>query len=974
MKLNKCLEKWIRIRRSGIAGGILAAAAFFVLSLSPVSLYAAALPEPYEPQHWTSTGPGTRTITLSSEPTERLVFTYDHQPSSYSLETWYFKNTAMATANITFDWDYLCLHCWNSAYAYLYVYAKGPNGETQSTLVSRSVRDYVRVTGSTTIHVNQGYEWGFIIQGKHFDSSQILRGTLTINNFVEIKELTASGITTGKVYDGTTTAALEIITPGLVGVDVGHNVSLVIDNPSATFNNRNVGTGKPVTISGLSLSGADAESYYLKSTIIADITALPITVTAAANTKTYDGTTSSVVAPSLSVALGEGDIHSFTQAFDDRNTGTGKTLIVSGAISDGNNGDNYIVTLINAAAGEILKLPIAVTPVADLKVYDGTTLSAAAPTLSLELAAGDTHSFTQAFTNRNAGNGKALIAAGVIEDGNNGSNYDVTFATASTGEIQPKPFTVTAVTDSKPYDGTTSSAGTPVVSGVLVAGDTNYTFSQTFDNRNAGIGKILTPAGVVADGNSGHNYAYNFVAGDVGDIQPILITVTAVAGSKTYDGTIASTVAPTLSIHLAPGDTHTFAQTFDNRNVGSGKLLVPAGRVNDGNDGNNYGYLWIGYYVGEITPLPITVTSVALTKTYDGTNSGGGTLNLSVPLAQGDTSHSFTQIYDNRNAGGGKTMIPSGAVADGNNGANYAYTFIVDNGGEILKRAITVTAVADTKIYDGTTSSVGKPAFSGALAQDDTTYSFTQAFDSNNAGTGKTLTPSGAIDDGNNGANYAYTFKTVATGEIKKLPITVTAVTDSKTYDGTTASAGKPAVLPAPVAGDGHSFTQAFDSKNAGSGKKLVPSGIIADGNNGNNYGITFTAADGQITPKTLTVIGLTAENKISDGTTDASINTSGAGLAGMVGGDDVSLNTASAAAAFADSNAGAGKTVNISGLSLSGAAAMNYTLTQPAVTAEIQQQQEEEARSGLSGWALISTILGLGAVSGGLVMFRRRK
>ena len=205
-------------------------------------------------------------------------------------------------------------------------------------------------------------------------------------------------------------------------------------------------------------------------------------------------------------------------------------------------------------------------------------------------------------------------------------------------------------------------------------------------------------------------------------------------------------------------------------------------------------------------------------------------------------------------------------------------------------------------------------------------------------------------------------------------PLTLSTGNVVKTYDGTTASAGKPAVLPAPVAGDGHSFTQAFDSKNAGSGKKLVPSGIIADGNTGNNYGITFAAADGQITPKTLTVIGLTAENKISDGTTDASINTSGADLAGMVGGDDVSLNTASAAAAFADSNAGAGKMVNISGLSLSGAAAMNYTLTQPAVTAEIQQQQEEEARSGLSGWALISTILGLGAVSGGLVMFRRRK
>jgi len=51
-----------------------------------------------------------------------------------------------------------------------------------------------------------------------------------------------------------------------------------------------------------------------------------------------------------------------------------------------------------------------------------------------------------------------------------------------------------------------------------------------------------------------------------------------------------------------------------------------------------------------------------------------------------------------------------------------------------------------------------------------------------------------------------------------------------------------------------------------------------------------------------------------------------------------VTLSAASATGAFATKNAGTGKVVNVSGLSLSGADASNYTLTQPTTTASITQ------------------------------------
>ncbi|MBK8302638.1 MAG: InlB B-repeat-containing protein [Chloracidobacterium sp.] len=177
----------------------------------------------------------------------------------------------------------------------------------------------------------------------------------------------------------------------------------------------------------------------------------------------------------------------------------------------------------------------------------------------------------------------------------------------------------------------------------------------------------------------------------------------------------------------------------------------------------------------------------------------------------------------------------------------------------VNKRAVTVTAVADTKTYDGNTSSAGVPTISPALISGDTS-SFIQTYDTRNAGTGKTLTPSGTISDGNSGNNYDITFTPVTTGVINKLAVTVTAVTDTKTYDGSTSSAGVPTVSPAVISPDSGTFVQTFDTRDAGTGKTLTPSGSIDDGNSGNNYTITFTGVNtGVINKLAVTVTAVAA-------------------------------------------------------------------------------------------------------------------
>src|SRR5947207_595105 len=67
-----------------------------------------------------------------------------------------------------------------------------------------------------------------------------------------------------------------------------------------------------------------------------------------------------------------------------------------------------------------------------------------------------------------------------------------------------------------------------------------------------------------------------------------------------------------------------------------------------------------------------------------------------------------------------------------------------------------------------------------------------------------------------------------------------------------------------------------------------------------------------------------------------ATLNTGSATLVGAISGDVVNLSIAGTTGAFADKNVGSGKTVTVSGLSLTGGDKNNYTLTQPTATANI--------------------------------------
>src|SRR5207245_2306571 len=137
-------------------------------------------------------------------------------------------------------------------------------------------------------------------------------------------------------------------------------------------------------------------------------------------------------------------------------------------------------------------------------------------------------------------------------------------------------------------------------------------------------------------------------------------------------------------------------------------------------------------------------------------------------------------------------------------------------------------------------------------------------------------------------------------------------IANNKVYNGTTAATlnfGN-ASLVGIVSGDSvtlntNSATGAFGTPTVGTAKSVTVVGLSLSGTDATNYTLAQPTTSADITAKRLTVTSVTANNKVYNGTTAATLNFGSAALVGIVSGDTVSLNTNSAAGAFADPKVG---------------------------------------------------------------------
>ncbi|MDO9365694.1 MAG: YDG domain-containing protein, partial [Methylotenera sp.] len=794
------------------------------------------------------------------------------------------------------------------------------------------------------------------------------------------KAVTLTGAAATKTYDGltsyTTTASDLTALSGQLGVS-GDTVTAA----TQAYTNKNAGTGKAVSVSGATINDGNSGNNYTITYANGNsgvINKKAVTLTAQAATKTYDGaltyTTTAGDLTALSSQLGvSGDtVTAATQAYADKNAGTGKTVTVSAAtVNDGNSGNNYTITYANATSGVINKKAVTLTALATTKTYDGgltyTNTAGDLTSLSGQLGvSGDTvTAATQAYSDKNAGTGKTVtLSAATVSDGNSGNNYTITYANGASGTISKKAVTLTGVAATKTYDGdltyTTTAGDLTTLSGQLgVSGDTVTAVTQAYTNKNAGTGKAVSvSSATINDGNSGNNYTITYANGASGVINKKAVTLTAQAATKTYDGGLTYTTTAgdltALSGQLGvSGDTVTAAtQAYTDKNAGTGKTVTVSGAtISDGNSGNNYTVTYANGASGVINQLAVTLTG---SRDYDGTATAAGGIISAANKVSGDTlSFTGNATLASKNAGVQNITDTSVLTLSGTDAGNYTLTGASGNV-TVNKKAVTLTGVAATKTYDGdltyTTTAGDLTTLSGQLGvSGDTVTAATQAYTNKNAGTGKAVSVSGAtISDGNGGNNYTITYANGSGGEISKKAVTLTALAASKTYDGLTSYTNTASDLTAlsgqlGVSGDTvTAATQAYSDKNASTGKTVTLSGAtISDGNSGNNYTVTYaTNNSGEISKKALSVSGITASNKEYDGTTAATLSVGSAVFGGKVTGDDLSIDTGVLSGSFADANAGTSKAVNLTGATLSGTDAGNYTLSGVGgVTADITKK-----------------------------------
>lgn len=333
---------------------------------------------------------------------------------------------------------------------------------------------------------------------------------------------------------------------------------------------------------------------------------------------------------------------------------------------------------------------------------------------------------------------------------------------------------------------------------------------------------------------------------------------------------------------------------------------------------------------------PITVTALPDERVYDGTVDSQVEPEVVID-GQLYANHAlvYDQSFADKHAGAGKELRPSAYVIntetmqDVTAQYDYQITLVTNFTGVITKRILTLSDfTADGKLHDGTADAGGTGFADDRVEGDDLEIDYTAAFADADPGWDKPVYYTGiTIIGGADKDNYELTADTgQATAYIRPLahPVTVTARSYVRVYDGTTDSTRTP-LITALFGGDEADLSQSFADKHAGSGKRMIPQVLIRDaqGEDVSQY-YDITLVDdfgGAITRRTLTLSNFTAEWRPYDGSTEAT----GAFADDRLAGDDLVI---SYNANFGDAEPGLAKTVFFTGIAIVGGADQgNYSL-----------------------------------------------
>ena len=558
-----------------------------------------------------------------------------------------------------------------------------------------------------------------------------------------------------------------------------------------------------------------------------------------------------------------------------------------------------------------------------------------------------------------SGAGKITLVAEAMDNNNNNC-----FSAGGTKCVVADPIplttlTLTAKNQSKTYGNTFTFNGTEyTLTGTLAAGDsiTKAHLESAGALATASVGS--SPYSIIINNATGSfgfgNYNIVYVNGAMTVIPATLTATLTGSVQKVYDDNTNATLnAGNYSLSgLLAGDVSNVtlngatAGTYDTQHVGTGKTVTISGITLTGAAAGNYSLSSgnLSGAVGIITARALYLTANTDSRVYNGTKDSSVNPTIVSGLQGDDGVSGLDQEFDSKDVGSRTLSITSYTVNDGNGGDNYT-VHKAPADGYIYQASLSLTGLsAEDKIYDASTEAVINTADADlegeTFGTDDVSFGSVEGwFVDKHVGTDKSVWLGGDnILVGADADNYAVELPEDLTADITARDLILSAQWDEKTYDGTT-EANNGAPEHDGLQGDDEigDLTQAFDSKNAGDRITSVQDGFYIEDEDyedvSGNYNIIREDEIGYIHQRGLYVVGLGANDKVYDGTTDATIDTSEADFYtdtwywgnywAPLEGDVVSIDGGTGE--FFGKNVGYGKTVWISGVTLGGGDAGNY-------------------------------------------------
>jgi YDG domain/Bacterial Ig-like domain (group 3) len=646
-------------------------------------------------------------------------------------------------------------------------------------------------------------------------------------------------------------------------------------------------------------AGAIIDQFNLPDWFVATYTVVATSPSASAATSFTDGNVKVSISPGAVTATLAATLYSSANC-----TGSATTRVVPGTVGVGSSESLRLDAAANGAGGEAFTNW---TSDASFSVISGTSGRSICVT-----------GFSSG--SRDAVANYAPSAATTITAANRSATYGDPSVTL-TATVSPNSVNAGTVTFTVKDGGTT--VGSPVTSGTVSGGSASASFPLS--GVNAGTYTIEASysgaTGFGSNNNAAQSPAPTLAVGKA----DTTTTVTCSAGPFTYNGSAHEPCSATVT---GPGGLSQSLPVTYTDNVNAGTATASASYAGNANyfGSNDSTTFTIGKASSAVT------VSCPASVIYNGSAQTPCTASVT---GAGGLSQSLTVNYtDNVNAG--TATASAGYSGDANHEPDSDSTTF-----EIDPVHITGSFTAASKVYDGTVgATVLTRSLSGAILGDSVSLSGgTAAFSDKSVGTGKTVTLTGASLSGADAGNYVLDSVGTTTADITALHITGSFTAANKTYDGGTDATVLARALSGTISGDDVDLdggTAAFSDKNVGTGKTVTLTGASLSGADAGNYVLDSVATTtANITPKPLTVTGITASDKTWDGNNTAVLNVSGAALVGVISPDVVNLNTASATGTFDGTTVGS-HTVQIAGLTISGADAGNYSLVQPATTAAI--------------------------------------